>query len=436
MLMKNQGAGAGQLFSKGKQLARVGIGGLRSSLARRKPSAGGNVPRFRRYLSDRSDTAEAYLRAASDYVANFQESELPWLYCKPYDRSPGNPAFFTELYQVMNLLKAMNLPFRGRVLEVGSGPGWVTEILVSLGYEVHGLEPSVDMIAIARERVAMAIRHYRLKDPPPYDFFCESLEDCTLPANRYDGIIFQAALHHIIDEDLGMGQCFRLLKPGGILGISEGAWQPGNRQLEAMLDKEMDRFGTLENPFTPEYLDYLLDKHGFVELMRFHGVNGWIPESMGKNSLESMADAPARAFNNVTAIKPGAERPTSRDHKALTRAEIAIKAVNLQSDKSSLVVTVRLKNTGETTWLSRAIGYGWVTVAVRSDPIGGPHFHELSRFNLPGPVDPGAELILDLCLSMPQIASRKSWYIDLVNENLFWFSSRDTKPARLDIPST
>ena len=34
----------------------------------------------------------------------------------------------------------------GRVLEVGSGPGWVTEMLMGLGFEVDAVEPSASMI--------------------------------------------------------------------------------------------------------------------------------------------------------------------------------------------------------------------------------------------------------------------------------------------------
>ncbi len=86
-----------------------------------------------------------------------------WLYRKPYDRDPGNPEFFHETYSVLNLLRAMAISPGGRILEVGSGPGWISEILICLGFEVEGIEPSSDMIAIARERIDAAIQHYRLE---------------------------------------------------------------------------------------------------------------------------------------------------------------------------------------------------------------------------------------------------------------------------------
>jgi hypothetical protein len=63
--------------------------------------------------------------------------ELDWLYRKPFDPRPGNEQFFLQMYAVMNLLRAMEVPAGGRILEIGSGPGWVTELLMLLGYEAE-----------------------------------------------------------------------------------------------------------------------------------------------------------------------------------------------------------------------------------------------------------------------------------------------------------
>jgi hypothetical protein len=67
---------------------------------------------------------------------------LDWLYFKPCDFAPGNPNYYHEVYQVLDLLEEMDVPPRGRILEVGSSSGWVTEILLGLGLEVDAIEPS------------------------------------------------------------------------------------------------------------------------------------------------------------------------------------------------------------------------------------------------------------------------------------------------------
>jgi SAM-dependent methyltransferase len=390
-------------------------------------------PIYRRYLSNRLGRFDDYLSAARSYVSKKSEQEYLWLYCKPYEMSPGNKAFFTEMYQVMNLLEAMNVPYGGKLLEVGSGPGWVSEILVALGFELHGLEPSKDMIEIAKERVAGAITHWKIKNPPRYHFFCQTLEECTLPSDEYDGILFHAALHHVIDEKAGLTQCYRMLRPGGVLGISEAAWQPDNKALEAALDEEMDRFGTLENPFTREYLDHLLSVTGFVDIQRYHAINGFIPENMGGRSIESLAQAPASTSNNLTAIKEGETPLTTRNHPSDTTAEIRILSVILYAEQQYFDLEIELTNTGKTVWLDRSKERGWVTIAVRSEKLGDQNFTELPRNNLPKSVYPGERLRLKFRYALPKDYTEVNWYIDLVNEGIFWFSTCGTLHAALKI---
>jgi hypothetical protein len=77
----------------------------------------------RRFLTGKSSGADAYLKAAHAYTGQMSGFELEWLYRKPYDPRPGHEQFFLQIYAVMNLLKVMDVPAGGRILEVGSGPG-------------------------------------------------------------------------------------------------------------------------------------------------------------------------------------------------------------------------------------------------------------------------------------------------------------------------
>src|SRR5437588_498629 len=82
-------------------------------------------------------------------------------------------------------------------------------------------EPCEDMIRLANERVHSFFEHHRIKDRPQVAFHCCTLEECALPDSSFDAVFFHAALHHVIDEEQGLAQCFRVLKPGGVLGVSE-----------------------------------------------------------------------------------------------------------------------------------------------------------------------------------------------------------------------
>jgi hypothetical protein len=99
-------------------------------------------PENRRFVPDATRKAEIFLDAARRHVAGRDAAAVAWLYSKPYDPPPGNPAFFYESYQLLNLLQAMRLPHRGSVLEPGCGPGWISESLVLLGLEVMGIDPA------------------------------------------------------------------------------------------------------------------------------------------------------------------------------------------------------------------------------------------------------------------------------------------------------
>lgn len=370
---------------------------------------------------------ETYLRAAREYASQIDPE---WLYRKPFDRNAGHPAFFEEMYAVMNLLQAMAITPSGKVAEVGSGPGWITEILLALGYEVDAIEPSEEMIAIAQDRVAHARQHFRLGETPRSGFYAEPLETCSLSSESYDAVFFHASLHHVIDEEQGLAQCFRLLRPGGVLGISESAWIPGDRQLEEKLEDEMRRFGTLENPYTAEYLDFLLIKCGFVDIQRYYGVNGLFPAAMGDRRIAEAATYRPRDHNVVTARKPSPYGATTLDPDARTEATIEILDCTPERSTNTVRLKVRLVNRGETVWLAEAPRAGWVSIALRRGELESPGFIEAKpRHRLPRTLSPGEDLVLSLIFHLPAGFFDAPWFLDLVNEGLFWFSHRGSLPA-------
>jgi len=399
-----------------------------------RPSATNGPPKHRRYLSDTPARQEAWLQAAREYVSRKDDAGRAWLYRKPYDDNPGHPQFLHEMYSILNLLGAMAIPFRGRVLEVGSGPGWISEILMSLGYEVEGIEPSKEMIAIARERIEAAVHHHRIASPPRVTYHATTIEDCGLPDESFDAVLFHAALHHVIDEDRTLAQCFRLLRPGGVLGVSEAAWIPGDPALEEQLEEEMRQYGTLENPFTTEYLDWLLSRHGFVDVKRYHGVNGYFPAHMGRLRLEALPGERAQAHNNLTARRPSPYPLTTVDRDARTLAEITI--LDSRSDPEGIRLRIRLNNRGETAWLHRAPKPGRVTIALRSGEPGSPTMREPDRHDLPRTVPAGDSIELDLLFQLSEDTRDAPWELDLVNEVNFWFSERGTRPAQVSLSPT
>lgn len=395
--------------------------------------------RHKRYLSGKIHNYEHFVETAKRYVENtkVQGAIDPYHYMKPYDRLPNNELFYRDMYYALNMLQAMNITPKGRILEVGSGSGWLTEMLIGLGYAVDALEPSEDFNQIAQQRTTMFFEQHRLSyfdgSAPRVHFHTSTLEECNFPDNSFDGIIFFASLHHIIDEDTGLATCFRVLKPGGCLGVScEGAWIPDRPDEMKIYDEEMAKYGTFENPFTREYLDEALTKHSFAPVIRYHQVNGWFRIGTEKLTIEKAAQVPAKFSNCLIAHKPLGKNPTTDSPNAHTKADIKIVESTFDSNRRQLRVKLKLSNIGGTVWLHQPKESGWVTVALFQGNIGTTSFLESSyRAALPKSVLPGESIELTITYPLPEYTGSEDWYIDLVNEEHFWFSMRGTIPAKV-----
>lgn len=351
-----------------------------------------------------------YIDAAKKYVEKLSMDEYEYLFQKPYSKDPRFITYFNSVYNALNLIQAMDIKLGGTILEVGSGPGWLTEILVGLGYHVDCVEPSAYMIEIAQYRMKYhGLKHHLT---PVVSWTCSSIEEWKAPENKYDAVIFFDALHHICNENLVLEKIFNTLIPGGILGICEGAWVPGNKQMEESLTKSMNDFSALESPFTRKYLDDLLLKIGFININRYYAVNGlFLPHD---NPIPQ-AQKQMKFSNTLITFRP--YEKSSADPTANTAGNIEIIAKRKEAGK--LFITVNLINTGETIWLQRPISRGYVTVAMRKGIPGSDNFHELRRHLLPRDISPGE--CLEIELEYPDSDST-GLTPDLVNEGFFWFS--------------
>ena len=214
------------------------------------------------------------------------------------------------------------------------------------------------------------------------------MEECSLQDNSVDAVLFYDALHHVVDENKVLENCFRVLLPGGTLGVREDAWVAGVG--EDIYKTDTERYGVVESPFAKEYLDYVLESKGFASITRYYQINGLFPlyANPVPNAIAAMENS-----NTLTVIKPHDQ--SSADPNANVSAGIEI--LEKHHEGGMLRIKARLKNFGKAAWLHQPVGNGYITVALRQGRPGTPEFKEApSRILLPSDVSPGQSIILDL----------------------------------------
>lgn len=98
-----------------------------------------------------------------------------------------------------------------RVVDICCGEGALTAALVKRGFDVVGIDPQDDLIAVARQRV------------PDAEFFAARAESIPLSKAEADAAVILNALHHVPSDtmDAALKGGLQILRSSGVLVVVE-----------------------------------------------------------------------------------------------------------------------------------------------------------------------------------------------------------------------
>jgi SAM-dependent methyltransferase len=368
-------------------------------------------------------------RGHREYVDRMTDAGRLWLWTKPFS-APPNYELAECLHTFAHVVRHLGLGLRAQVLDVGCGPGWMSELLARCGYWVTGVDISDDMVEIARGRIERIPGEVGVGIEPLAEFHAMPVRE--LPwSERFDAAILYDTMHHFDDELKTLEVIFRTLVPGGWIYIREGSKPPSGSESERNLIEEMRQYETLESPFDPDYLVEVLESAGFVGVTRFLVVDELVDTADAREPLRHL-----RRFwryrhakgemNTVVARKPyGAELPSDGANFA-GRIERAGPWRDAH-EATERLLPIRVTNTGSAYWPSSAhypFPQGVVTVGPYT--LDGDARIELARASLPHGVSPGASA--DVVVRVPRDLGAGELRLDLVREGLAWFSELGSEP--------
>jgi cyclopropane fatty-acyl-phospholipid synthase-like methyltransferase len=135
------------------------------------------------------------------------------------------------------LVRFADLPADALILDAGCGPGLVAEAFLEVGGRVGGVDLSAEMIERARRRCERFGDRARFEQRSLYD------PSFTGP---FDAAVSRYVLHHVEDHRAFLARQIGLLRPGGVLVLSDHTTDtdPARADWHNAIERQRDRTHT------------------------------------------------------------------------------------------------------------------------------------------------------------------------------------------------
>jgi len=191
-------------------------------------------------------------------------------------------------HRAANLIKRYGKS--GRLLDVGSGFGFFVAEMENKGWEAVGVEISQRALDYARNILALAVR-------------AGPLEKVGFPDSHFDAVTGFYVIEHLPFPKAFLGECHRILKPGGLLVLRYPHTTPIKNLLRFLGVK--NRLYDLPAhlcDFSPKMIQQCLERIGFEKCK--HLIGGYtVPGDLGKRTSSVLFGSFAEALFHLSGKK-------------------------------------------------------------------------------------------------------------------------------------
>ncbi|HWN85923.1 MAG TPA: methyltransferase domain-containing protein [Vicinamibacterales bacterium] len=400
-------------------------------------------------------------QAEKEYLARTGSSA--WERSKPF--SPPGLDTLAESARMLHDFAAALLvlePAAGdRILDLGAGACWCSDLLSRLNRPAISVDISLDMLRAGRSRPGTSIRAA-----------AGDMEALPFRAGTFQQAICLSAIHHVPDIPKAIREISRVLDDDGMALFSE----PGRGHADAAVSTAAVRdFGVLEQeiligPFIHHCREagfehvtvkpLLQSVPGFdLTLDQWESWSRLAASTRPRRALAKLAFAAAelvglgkqgplfeetlavhmvRTVRQVVEHHPvivAAKRRQATFAGPQWRASIRVQPLEPVARGRAVTMTVTATNTGAATWRARsASGIGHVTLGVQlldaEERLVTRDYH---RVALPHDVAPGQAVALSFECPVPPEPGRYGMKLDFVAEGITWFETVGSTPASLTL---
>lgn len=386
-----------------------------------------------RFLAGEARAAERDSREA-EQLRYAQEKENHYNFTKPF--TPGHrDQNIRLLHSFLVVAEHLRVPRGGRVLDLGGGAAWVSELLAKLGYRPFTLDLALPLLRVGRDRFR--------REHLPARFTAADMTALPFPAGSFDAVVVIDALHHVPDVPAVFREAHRVLVEGGQFLLAE----PGEGHAESEKSRaELADHGVCEREIhLPEAVRYG-QAAGFTTSRL---VPHFVPSlTLDPADLPRMATAPSdtwrllrddgspTAFDEfvvqslychpVLAFAKGA-RPLDSRLPRLLKARLS---PALAREGARVHGRVAVQNEGDTRWLRGQEEAGSVRLGIQlMTPDRRLLQLDFARALLPHDVAAGVTAEVAVDLTLPDAAAGYVLKLDLVDEQICWFEDVGSRPV-------